>query len=534
MKRGNSIGRLACTAIAAAVGFALVSPAQGQELPVETAWTQAVFSQQQLDQMLAPIALYPDELLAQVMMAATYPREVADAWRFLQDNPGLSGDALADAVERMPWDASVQALTQFPSVLAMMNEHPGWTGNLGDAFLGQREQVMDTVQALRVRARTAGTLQSNERQQVIVREQAIVIEPVVASGLWVPYYNPSIVYGAWWWPAYPPFLWVPPIAYRPPHFAEVFTIGFVWGPFVTVRSTLWHTPRPVWHQRHVVVTRPGLHPPAVWRHDPVHRRGVAYRTPPRDRFEPGAGPDWRGRGGPDGDRRNRIGPDRVRPDQVRPDQVRPDRARPDDLRRVNTRPNDRSWSTRRDPREGLSPRPEGRRGEFRSGGSDARRGQPDAGRPRAPEATPPRVQKPFPTDRPEPTRPSMTPPPQAPQLRQPTAPSRPPAQIRQPSQGVSPAPNPQPARIRQPEPMRPAPQARPPEPMRSAPQIRQQAPTRPAPQVRQPDQMRSAPQGRPPEGMRSAPQIRPAPRAQPPTRAPEMRQQQRYGERRER
>ncbi|MCL4184501.1 MAG: DUF3300 domain-containing protein [Burkholderiaceae bacterium] len=508
MKRGNSIGRLACTAIAAAIGFAFAPPTLAQEQPADTSWVQAAFSQQQLDQMLAPIALYPDELLAQVMMAATYPREVTDAWRFLQSNPGLSGDALADAVERMPWDASVQALTQFPSVLAMMNEHPGWTGQLGDAFLGQREQVMDTVQALRARARTAGTLQSNERQQVIVREQAIVIEPVQAGGLWVPYYNPAIVYGPWWWPAYPPFLWVPPVAYRPPHFAEVFTIGFAWGPFIAVRSTLWHAPRPVWHHRHVIVTRPGLHPPAVWRHDPVHRRGVAYRMPPRDRFEPGSGPDWRPRGGPDGERRDRIGPDRPdrrgdgrpdrewssrrdgrgdaspRPDREwssrrgpgegvspRPDRVRPDRARPDNLQPGNVPP-DRSWSNRRDPREGLSPRPEGRRGEFRpgSGLDDTRRRQFDAGRPRAPETTPPRVQKPFPAARPESARPSMTPRQQAPQLQQP-APPRPPAQIRQPSQGASPAPIPQPARIRQPDQMRSAPQARPPA---RAPEMRRQ------------------------------------------------------------
>ena len=116
------------------------------------------------------------------------------------DAVGQQADALADAVESMPWDPSVRALTQFPSVLAMMSERLEWTGQLGDAFLAQREQVMDTVQSLRARAWAAGTLQSTEQQQVIVNDPVIVIESTRPGYLWVPYYNPMIVFGTWWWP----------------------------------------------------------------------------------------------------------------------------------------------------------------------------------------------------------------------------------------------------------------------------------------------------------------------------------------------
>lgn len=295
MKAVHTINWLACAAISALVALAPAAPAQAQQY---TGWqSQAPFTQQELDQMLAPIALYPDALLAQVLMAATYPLEVVQAARFMQRNPRLSGDTLARAVEPMRWDPSVAALTQFPSVLAMMNEELDWTQQLGEAFLAQRVQVMDTVQMLRARAHAAGTLRSNEQQRVIVEERVIVIEPWQYGTYWVPYYNPMIVFGTWWWPAYRPFIWVPPVIYRPPYFAQIYSIGIVWGPFTVVFSSLWNDPRPIWRDRpiyidsrpvvNVIVTGATTPRPVPWQHDPVHRRNVEYRTPAvRDRYPP--------------------------------------------------------------------------------------------------------------------------------------------------------------------------------------------------------------------------------------------------------
>ncbi len=295
MQRRTLAVWLACVAVAATTTLTPAAPAHAQR-SYTSAQAQAPFTQQELDQMLAPIALYPDPLLAQVLMAATRPRDVVEAERFVRQNPGASGDDLADAVERMPWDPGVQALTQFPSVLAMMSDRLEWTERLGDAFVAQREQVMDTVQALRARARAAGTLQSTEHQQVVVRSQVIVIEPVHAGLLWVPYYDPLLVFGAWWWPDYRPFFWVPPLAYRPPRFAEVYVSGFVRGPYVPVRPRLWHDPRPVWRDRYVVVdnrrvnnvivTRPGTRRPTVWRYDPRPDHDLHPRRPPPPRAAP--------------------------------------------------------------------------------------------------------------------------------------------------------------------------------------------------------------------------------------------------------
>ncbi len=296
MKFARSIAWLACAATAAVLAVAPVSPAHAQ---ASAAWrTQAAYTQQELDQMLAPIALYPDALIAQVLMAATYPLEVVQAARFVQRKPGLGGTALERAVAPMGWDPSVAALTQFPSVLAMMSEELDWTQRLGEAFLAQREQLMDTVQALRAKAYAAGSLRSTEQQHVIVQDRVVLIEPWQPGLLWVPYYNPLIVYGTWWWPAYPPFLWVPPAAYRPPYFPQVYSVGIVWGPVTVVLGSLWHDPRPVWRNRYVVVddhrvnnvivTNATAPRPQVWHHDPAHRRRIEYRTPVvRERYQSG-------------------------------------------------------------------------------------------------------------------------------------------------------------------------------------------------------------------------------------------------------
>ncbi len=170
---------------------------------------QETFSRAELDQMLAPIALYPDSLLAQVLIAATYPEQVVEADRWVQQNPDLKGDELNAALDNMNWDLSVKALVPFPQVLAMMDDHLDWTTRLGEAFMDQQAEVMASVQGLRHKAYAQGNLKSTDQQNVTVAGDDIEIEPVEPDVVYVPYYDPSVIYGAWWWPDYPPFAYYP-------------------------------------------------------------------------------------------------------------------------------------------------------------------------------------------------------------------------------------------------------------------------------------------------------------------------------------
>ncbi len=180
------------------------------------------FSQAQLDQILAPIALYPDSLLAQIFIASTYPLEVVVADRWANQNKNLKGDELNNALGKQPWDASVKALVPFPDVLSMMSQKLDWTQMVGDAFLAQQGDVMDTVQKLRKRASDAGNLKSTEQQKVIAEQGIIRIEPANPSMVYVPVYDPLWIYGPWWWPYYPPYAVYP----YPP--GVVFAPGFIW------------------------------------------------------------------------------------------------------------------------------------------------------------------------------------------------------------------------------------------------------------------------------------------------------------------
>jgi len=178
----------------------------------------ASFSREQIDQMMAPIALYPDSLLSQVLMASTYPADVADAAKWSKSHADQSGDAAVKAVQNMPWDPSVQSLVAFPQVIQMMGEQPDWVQNLGDAFLASSKDVLDSAQRLRGKAREQGSLKSNEQQKVIVEQEpqtqqsVISIEPANPEVVYVPTYDPSVVYGAWPYPAYPPYYY-PPVGY---------------------------------------------------------------------------------------------------------------------------------------------------------------------------------------------------------------------------------------------------------------------------------------------------------------------------------
>ena len=194
------------------------------------------FSQGELDQLVAPIALYPDALLAQVLMASTYPLDVVSAARWVKANPGLKDKALEDALQNEPWDPSVKSLAVFPQVLTRMSEKLDWTQKLGDAFLAQQKDVLDTAQALRAKAQKEGSLKDTEQQKVTTTTEnnttVIKIEPTNPEVVYVPTYNPTVVYGAWPYPAYPPY------AYYPPGYvAGGALLGFTAG--VIVGGALW-------------------------------------------------------------------------------------------------------------------------------------------------------------------------------------------------------------------------------------------------------------------------------------------------------
>ena len=169
----------------------------------------ATYKAEELNQMIAPIALYPDSLLANVLVAATFPLEVVAADRWVKQNKGLKGDQLNAALDKMRWDLSVKALAPFPQVLAMMSEQLEWTQALGNAFLAQQSEVMATVQKLRAKAQAEGNLKSTQEQKVEVKDQSIVIEPANPTVVYVPTYNPTVIYGAWPYPAYPPYAYYP-------------------------------------------------------------------------------------------------------------------------------------------------------------------------------------------------------------------------------------------------------------------------------------------------------------------------------------
>jgi hypothetical protein len=219
------------------------------------------FKPEELDQLVAPIALHPDALVAQILMASTYPLEVVQAARFVQDKPGLEGDQLNDALKQQTWDDSVKSLVFFPQVLAMMNERLDWLQKLGDAFLAQQQEVMAAVQRLRARAQAAGQLKSTPEQTVTAEPASatppppaapptaqappastttvevvqapptvIRIEPTNPQVVSVPSYNPTVVYGAWP-PAYPPYY---------PYPAGYFAAGaFTFAAGAAVGAALW-------------------------------------------------------------------------------------------------------------------------------------------------------------------------------------------------------------------------------------------------------------------------------------------------------
>lgn len=232
------IAALACAALVPPLHAQAPAPAAGAPPAgaAQSAPAAPAFTQQELDQLLAPIALYPDALLSQVLMASTYPLEVVEAERWVKANPGLKDKALEDALQQQSWDPSVKSLTAFPQVLTMMSDKLDWTQKLGDAFLAQQKAVLDTAQALRSKAVAQGSLKDSKEQKVSTAQEnnttIIKIEPTNPEVVYVPTYNPTVVYGAWPYPAYPPYYWYPP-----GYVAGGALLGFTAG--VIVGGALW-------------------------------------------------------------------------------------------------------------------------------------------------------------------------------------------------------------------------------------------------------------------------------------------------------
>ncbi len=274
---------------------------------------------EEIEALVAPIALYPDDLLSQVLMASTYPLEVVQAARWVKANPNIKGEDAVKAVENENWDVSVKSLVAFPQVLEPMNEKLDWTQKLGDAFLADQKAVLDAAQRLRSRAKSEGNLESNEQQTVTVEQEAqqtiIKVVPADPQVIYVPAYNPTVVYGVWGYPAYPPYWWRPYPYYYP---GGAFVRGFAWGAGVAASWAIFggcnwgrgdvniNVNRAVNIDRNFNRTNVGSG--GKWQHNAQHRKGVPYRdTASREKYGGRVGGadgrrDYRGRDAAPGDR----------------------------------------------------------------------------------------------------------------------------------------------------------------------------------------------------------------------------------------
>jgi hypothetical protein len=207
---------------------AQAAPQDGQAPPYTTQ------TPEQIQQLVAPIALYPDSLVAQILAASTFPEQVVEADRWVQAHPDLKGDALAQAINQQPWDPSVKALAAFPSILGNMDKNLSWTSSLGDAYYNQQQDVMDAVQVMRHRAEQAGNLKSTPQQTVTSQGSTVVIQPANPEVVYVPAYDPWLAYGGPIGP-WPGWYQYPGIWYGGPYlsfgvgFGIGFYSGFGWG-----------------------------------------------------------------------------------------------------------------------------------------------------------------------------------------------------------------------------------------------------------------------------------------------------------------
>ncbi|NKF50009.1 DUF3300 domain-containing protein [Shewanella sp. WXL01] len=245
------------------------------------------FSDAQLAQVLAPIALYPDSLLTHILIASTYPLEIVQAHRWRKNQSDDTARVMQD-VEQQSWEPSVKALAAFPTVLERLSDDLQWTQNLGDAFLQDEGRVLDAIQTLRHQADQANSLDDMENVTVTKTDKQIIIEPVQKEIVYVPYYDTRVVYGNWYWAHYPPVYWHPPVYWRPPVYVSHRPI--YWGPGIHISFNYYFSAFR-WSYRRVVVINhrhSHIYRPARkiayssgaqrWRHKPQHRKGVAYRS----------------------------------------------------------------------------------------------------------------------------------------------------------------------------------------------------------------------------------------------------------------
>ena len=274
-----------------------------QDAPPLPAPDQAL-TPDQLNDLVAPIALYPDPLLTQVLVASTYPLELVEASQFLQKNPGLTGTALTEAAQHQNWDPSVQALIVFPDVVKLMTQDITWTTNLGNAFLAQQPDIMDAVQRMRLKAQEAGKLASTPQESVVSGNEngqpVIQIVPADPEVIYVPEYDPVWIWGPAVWYPYPHWFW-------PPRSVIVAGGGFGFWPGIHIGLFFgggwggwagwgWS---PAWVNHTVIVNNTfihrynfnetsihDLHGTTVWTHDAGHRQGVPYSAASvRERYQ---------------------------------------------------------------------------------------------------------------------------------------------------------------------------------------------------------------------------------------------------------
>jgi hypothetical protein len=238
---------------------------------------EKVFPPEQLDQLAAPIALYPDSVVAQIMMASTYPLEVVQAQRWLDQNKNLKDAELDKQAEAQGWDPSVVSMLHFPDVIKMMSENLDWTQDLGDAVLAQQKDVMDAVQRMRKRAQAEGNLKTTEQQTVVVEKEVIRVVPTTEV-VYVPSYNPTVVYGSYPytpyypWYSYPPSYWYPP-AYPPGAGLVAFGVGMAWGAAVWGDCDWGRGDVNVNVNRNTNINNVN----GKWQHNAEHRQGVRYK-----------------------------------------------------------------------------------------------------------------------------------------------------------------------------------------------------------------------------------------------------------------
>lgn len=264
------------TALAQTPDSAPTSAPQAQPAN-QPAPTAELLKPEQIEALVAPIALYPDELLANVLAASTYPLEVVQAERWLKERKSLKADALKTQVDKQGWDDSVKALASTPEVLTMMSDKLEWTQKLGDAFLSQQPDVMDAIQRLRTKAYDNKKLVTTKQQKVSVQtqenKQVVVIEPADPGTMYVPYYEPATVYGAWPYTEYPPYYFGYPSYIGAGVVAAGLAFGTAWA--IGRWGNYWGGGCN-WGNRNVYVNHRTTNIGNGWQHNPAHRQGVRY------------------------------------------------------------------------------------------------------------------------------------------------------------------------------------------------------------------------------------------------------------------